>query len=180
MLLYDNFDLTPYADDARELLTEDGESVTDAKIYSLAAEYAAEDFNIIFDDLTRHFDKLGGRVLAVGRVGTWRGTFDGERVFDDFAAAFYALFRYCDYIKITDDGGRLFIEGAHHDGGNYAEFVTLTERGAALLAKWSLDYSDERTEKQIHNIIFLSNLFSKIPHFARDYYGAKEQRRRKK
>lgn len=179
MLLYDNFDLTPYEDDARELLTEDGENVNDEKIYSLAADYADEDFNIIFDDLARHFNGRG-QILAVGRVGRWDGSHDGGDVFNDFRAAFRAVFRDCDYIKITDDGGRLFIEGAHHDGRTFAEFVTLTERGAALLEKWSFDYADKRTERQIHNIIFSSNLFCKIPHFARDYYGAKEQRRRGK
>lgn len=179
MILYNNFDLSTYYDDARELLTEDGENVTDEKVYSLAAENAAEDFNIIFDDLMRHFDERGD-VLAIGRVGTWRGTFDGGRVYDDFKSAFYSVFRDCDYIKIEDQRGRLVITGAHHDGNNYAEFVTLTERGAALLDKWNYDYSDERAEKQIHNIIYNSNLFSVIPHFARDCYGAQEERRRAK
>lgn len=177
MILYNNFDLSDYYDEARELLTEDGENVTDEKIFSFAVDCSRDDFEIIFSELEKHFSERG-KVLAVGRCGTWRGTFDGGRVYDDFKSAFYSVFRDCDYIKISDERGRLFIEGAHHDGRNKAEFLTLTERGAELLNKWSFDYSDPRTEAQIHNILYCSNLFTKIPHFARDYYGAQEERRR--
>lgn len=175
MILFDNFDLSPYYDEAREFLTEIGENTTDEKVYSLAARYVSADFDIIFDELASHFDGRG-RILAVARVGTWRGTFDGGGIYDDFPAAFRAVFGDCDYIKITDDGGRLFIEGAHHDGRNYAEFVTLTERGENLYNKWCYDYGDERTEEEIHDIIYHSNLFCKIPHFAREVYGYNERR----
>lgn len=170
MILFDNFDLTEYEYEARELFAEDGEDASEAQIYTRAAALAASDAEFLHEDITRHFNNIGGRVLAVGRVGTWRGTFDGGGVYDDFASAFYSVFGDCVYIKITDDGGRLFIEGAHHDGHNHAEFVTLTERGENLYNKWCYDYGDERTEQDIHSIIYHSNLFCKIPHFARDAY----------
>ena len=179
MILYNNFDIDTYINEAREALAEmDENDASENEIYNYAASLATDDGEIIIKELEKHFNRRG-RVLAVGSIGTWRGTFDGAKIYNDFQSAFYGVFRDCDYIKIEDKRGRLFIEGAHHDGTNRAEFVTLNERGAAVFDKWSFDYSDDRTEKEIHNILYSYNLFSKIPHFARDCYGVKDRKREK-
>lgn len=176
MKIFDGRDLSAYEDEAREQLTElyGAENINDYNVYDMAARWAADDLRIELDAIGRHFDAIGGRVLAAGTVGTWRGALDGGNVYEDFSKAFSDIFSGCDYFTITDERGRLTISGAHHDGRNTVEFLALTDRGAELLDKWNYDFSDTRTEADIHGIIYGSNLFSKIPHFSRDYYGAKE------
>lgn len=176
MKIFDGRDLSAYEDEARAQLAEiyGAENIDDYDILDKAATWAADDFQIELDAIGEHFDKIGGRVLAVGTVGTWRGAIDGGNIYDDFNEAFSDIFNGCDYFTITDERGRLTISGAHHDGRNTVEFLALTNRGAELLDRWNYNFSDRRTEADIHSIIYKSNLFSKIPHFARDYYGATE------
>lgn len=183
MVLYSNYDLTDYKNEARAYIYEncadeyaDAGEISDGEIWRVASRWAEIDAEQIRDDIARHVDKIGAGVLAVGTVGRWDGAHDGGRVYDNFREAFFSVFRDCEYITITDDAGRLIITGAHHDGTNTAQFLALTERGRALYDKWLYDYADGRTEAEIHGILSSCNLFAKIPHFARDVYGCKEAR----
>jgi hypothetical protein len=173
MELLNTYDFESYEEAARESFAEFGEDASEDDITRRAYSLMADDESIIFDDLARYFkyDKL----LMIGTCGTWRGVVDGGKIgsFEELARD---LLKDCGFIKITDERGRLVIRGTHHDGTNEAEFVKLTERGAALFNNWNYNFDDDRSERDIHAIIYKSNLFSKIPHFAREVYGVKEKR----
>lgn len=175
-LIYDNYDLwETYSQDAREYLEENHkpEEITDSMIWD----------EIYFQDRVNWEDELenlkqwfvGYRFLLCGTVGRWNGSFAAGTVFDDFEKTFYEAIRDCDYWKIWDENGHLYIKCSHHDGTNFFEIKRITERGCNLLEKWEYDYDDPRTEEQIHWTIWNNNFYSALPHFAHNMYGCRKR-----
>ena len=72
------------------------------------------------------------------------------------------VFHHLDDIRIIDRNGHLIIEGSHHDGNDKYELKRLTRKGYELASNY--DFANDR---QLHNIIIKSNLFSSLPKLAK-------------
>lgn len=175
-VIYNNYNLwADYADDCREFLQEEypGEEITESRIwdeiYFQAGEYWGEELCAL-----KSFFSGGGPYIIRGHVGRWNGRAAAGTVFYDFEDTFYKATQDCDYWKIWDENGHLFLKCSHHDGTNVFEIKRITDRGADLLDKWENDYNDHRSEKELHGIIFENNFFSSLPHYAHYVYGCKK------
>lgn len=158
-------------DETREMLLEsfDPEEVTDEFVYDAIADDLRFEMEVTRENLRNLF--AGETVIAVGHCGTWRGNLPAGNVSDDFGDMLDRMTRNCDYIKIWDDNGHLFVAGSHHDGTDRFEVKRLTARGTALYEQWRNDWDDKRTRQQMHTLLFSYNLFSALPH----YFGAEKQ-----
>lgn len=75
----------------------------------------------------------------------------------------------CDYIRIYDENGHLFLKCSHHDGTNLYEIKKVTKRGIDYIDKWESNWSDNRSEEYIHDQIM--KRYSVLPHFMHTVYG---------
>ena len=132
--------------------------------------YAQSKFE--WDDFKYEFEKfLKGSYngfLLVGTCGCWDGTYNGGcyvNSFDDL----YKFWEHCDYIKVYDEGGHLYIKASHHDGSNYAELKELTCKGSnyALNHRWDSD-------REVHETLMSSNFYTRLPHYAHKVWGCKK------
>lgn len=157
-------------DEMREMLLESyaPDEVTDEFVYDVIAD----DLRFEMEDVRENLRNLfaGETLIAVGHCGTWRGNLPAGNVSDDFDDMFDRMTCDCDYIRIWDENGHLFVECSHHDGTNRFEIKRLTARGIALYEQWEGDWDDKRTRQQIHALLFSYNLFSALPH----YFGAEK------
>ena len=106
--------------------------------------------------------------LLVGDVGTWMGRQAGGCYIYEFRDL-YKFWDHCDYIKVYDEGGHLYIEASHHDGTNYAELKELTCKGS--------DYADNHrydSDQEVHEKLFNSNFYTRLPHYAHKVWGCKK------
>ena len=168
--IFDNYDLEAYEEAARQQLIdehydEEGYAPSEYEVYDLASDFAAFEWEEDFENLKNFFHDKGKAVMLRGTVGRWNGRHEAGKVFEDFEDAFYAATKDCDYWKIRDEAGHLYVECSHHDGSNSFEIKLINDKGAALLEGWEYDWNDTRTEEEVHDIIFNCNLFSALPHY---------------
>lgn len=129
------------------------------------SEFAWDDFKYEFDSFLQN-SQTG--FLLCGDVGTWRGSMAGGCYVDKFDDL-YKFWDSCDYIKVYDDGGHLYIKASHHDGTNYAELKELTKKG--------VEYKDNHywdSDQEVHEKLFNSNFYTKLPHYAHKVWGIKK------
>lgn len=117
-----------------------------------------------------------GSFLLVGTVGRWNGTYAGGTYVETFGDI-QRFWTDCDYVKVYDKGGHLYFEGSHHDGTNYAELRRVTRKGQELRERLENKWESDR---EIHAKIFKCNIYSALPHFARDVYGVDDGSRKPK
>lgn len=106
--------------------------------------------------------------ILCGDVGTWMGSRKGGcyvHKFDDL----YKFWEHCDYIKVYDEGGHLYIEASHHDGNNYAELKELTQKGSEYVDKHYWDSNQE-----VHEKLWNSTYYTRLPHYAHREWGCKK------
>ena len=106
--------------------------------------------------------------LLVGYVGTWRGRAAGGCYVNEFNDL-YKFWDSCDYIKVYDEGGHLYIEASHHDGNNYAELKELTCKGSEYAGNHYWD-----SDKEVHEKLWSSNFYTRLPHYAHKVWGCKK------
>ncbi len=156
---------TEYAEDEGWESEDDipDERVTE-EVYQ-QSEWDWEDFKVEFE----HFLKESTNgFLLVGTCGCWDGTYDGGcyvNKFDDL----YKFWDHCEYIKVYDEGGHLYIEASHHDGTNYAELKELTCKGS--------NYADNHrydSDQEVHDKLWNSNFYTRLPHYAHKVWGCKK------
>lgn len=86
-----------------------------------------------FDDLVSnlsHSDANTYKVIVVGSVGTWRGTFDIEPcVCDNLVSAIYKCINNCEVRSIERVGNTIEISTYHHDGSNFFTIHILSTKG---------------------------------------------------
>lgn len=177
-IIYNNCDLwDDYAQDAIETLHANDytdEEITDEMIWNdiYFIDECAWD-----DEHTRlkEFFNGHGYFMIRGTVGRWDGTRAAGHIFDDFDKMFYEATRDCDYVKMWDEDGHFYLKCSHHDGTNTFEIKRITDKAYTFADNWSYNWSDERTEQQIHDIIWNSNFLSSLPHFAHTVYGCKKR-----
>ena len=129
------------------------------------SEWEWEDFKYEFGKFLK--DSYNG-FLLVGTCGCWDGTYNGGcyvNKFDDL----YKFWDGCDYIKVYDEGGHLYIEASHHDGNNYAELMELTCKGSNYALNHSWD-----SDREVHETLMSSNFYTRLPHYAHKVWGCKK------
>ena len=156
--IFDNSDVDMYYAAAKEFLIEEGldeDDITDDVIWDEVGDEEAR----AWDEAVKYglipFLK-GKTVLMTGAVQRWDGTYAGGRI-GAFEDLFYALTEDCDYVRITDEDGRLYIEATHHDGTDSMEVRILTPHALS--------------ERQLHSLFHDDSAYSTPPYVARDLFG---------
>lgn len=172
MIIYDNYDLDSYKENAIEYFKEFyEEEPTEEELLSEIYAEMNMDWEDIATELSNYFQN--DMLIVTGTLGLWNGNFDGGEIFENWESAILSMMKDCDFCRIEDNNGELCVQCSHHDGTNYFIVRKLTSRGYNLYDKWNYDYDDNRTERDIHNIIMKSNLFSNRPYVAKNIYGGK-------
>ena len=120
--------------------------------------------------------------LTVGTVGRWNGTFAGGDIFrhDEFKKTLYSMLKDCDEVTIKDVDGILNISGIHHDGRISFDIKGITDRGCAYYDRWSENWSDKRTEQEVHEKMWNDSHYTHVLHFADKVYGKITKHKQKK
>ena len=175
-LIYSNFYGEMYTeDDAREYIFDNDfdeqfetkEDIADDDVWKEIAfmeELGWEDESSMLQDF---FDN--GEWILQGTFGLWWGSPRGGFTFDSFEEMAKA-WNECDYIRLYDENGHFYIDAAHHDGTNQYEVKRLTDKGIDYLSNHQYD-----REEDIHDILFNSNFYSSLPHYAHNVFGCKER-----
>lgn len=166
-IIFDNYDMESYFEDVKQCLIDSGEEFDDDEVYYNAYDICDMDFQMALEDLKRFFEDK--EIICFGNVGLWHGVYDGGKIFDDFEKAFWDMTKDCDYFKIYDENGHLFIHCSHHDGSNNFEIKILNKNGIDYYERWLESWNDKRSEREVHNQIV--KRYSVLPNFANKVYG---------
>lgn len=176
-ILYDNYDLDfegakeeaieRYYDfcDSIDKEIEDDYEPNEEKIWETAHELDG----LFWEEFQNDFEKfIGNDVFIIqGNIGRWNGVARGGFTFsslDELSRAW----KDCDYIKVYDENGHLYIECSHHDGINFYEIRKLTEKGRKYLNNHN--YYDK---EELHNKL-MKNPYSVLPNYANKVWGSKK------
>lgn len=171
-IIYDNYDVSTMYEDARTYLLEEhaAEDITDQMVWD---EVAFQD-SLNWEDehaRLREFFTGHGYFLLMGSVGRWDGQHEAGYVFDNFDDMFYEAVKDCDYWKLWDENGHFYFKCSHHDGTNFFEIKRINYKAVYFIENWE----NEKSEAEKHGIVWNSNFFSSLPHFAHEVYGCKKR-----
>ena len=144
-------------EDAKEYLGEEKEEVTEEDIENYIYNQNDCDYEVISEYIKYQFNDKG-KLLAVGTVGRWDGTFEGGKIINTFRELL-DIFEDCDYIKFEDENGHLYVTGSHHDGSISVEVKELTQKGEDYADRHEYDMSDRELHKKLWNSSNYSRLF---------------------
>ena len=172
-VIYDNYDLwSRYEEAARENIaintgrSEPDENAIWKEIYDLD-ELEWDDAKAILESF---FAK--GTWIIQGMIETWRGCRKGGKIFHDFNSLFNEATKDCDYVKIWDENGHLYLKCSHHDGTHMFEIKRLNSKGVSYLEHWEQNWDDKRTEREVHDK--LMSKYSVLPNFMATVYGCQK------
>lgn len=173
-VIYNNYDLwDDYPDDeidtiARECeWVDEDEEITDKM--RMEWRYREDEANWDAEkEMLEDFFK-GKTVGFFGEIGLWHGTYKCGNI-GDFWKLYYEAVRDCDYIKIYDENGHLYLTCSHHDGTNHFEIKVLNDDAEDYYDRWSYG-NDNRKEYEVITQIY--KRYSKIPRFMEKVYGCK-------
>ena len=173
-VIYDNYYLwETYPDEeiienAREngWIDED-EEPTDNQIWEWRYEWDQCDWDDAWYELRKFFE--GKTVGFFGEIGLWYGVGKAGAI-GNFETLYYKAIEDCDYIKIYDENGHLYLTCSHHDGTCHFEIKVLTTEGREYLDRWEWG-NDNRTQRQCHEQIY--KRYSKLPRYAEKVMGCK-------
>lgn len=111
----------------------------------------------------------GKTVGFFGEFGLWHGTYKAGNI-GDFWKLYYEAVQDCDYVKIYDENGHLYLTCSHHDGTNHFEIKVLNDDAEDYYDRWSYG-NDNRKEYEVITQIY--KRYSKIPRYAQNVYGCK-------
>lgn len=176
-VIYDNYDLSEMFDEQKKFMEDDyGEEVSDDEVWEAIYDIDRMTFEEEFDALERFFfgtDDDRPTFILFGNVGRWNGVSSGFNVFngEDFEKTYFDAIKDCDFVKIWDENGHLYIECSHHDGTNNYEIKQLTERGKAYLENWENSWNDKRSAAYV--LDKLVKRYSVLPRYAEKKWGSK-------
>lgn len=167
IVLYDSYYSEEKEEHARdflfELYAEDEKwaSPQDIPDHRVFQEIESED-DISWKDIKIELENMfkNGYFLLTGYCGTWHGNMQGGKFISTLSELLSVLDHLNDF-RIIDRNGHLIIEGSHHDGNDRYELKRLTRKGYELASNY--DFANDR---QLHNTIMKSNLFSSLPKIA--------------
>lgn len=127
--------------------------------------------DINWDNIVEELDDFfsSSYFILQGEVGRWNGCKRGGYVIREFSDLCKA-WNGCDYIKLYDVNGHFYVECSHHDGTNFYEVKELTDRGYDYIENHWYD-----SEEEVHNKVFNSSNYSRLPHYAHKVYGCKKR-----
>jgi len=168
--IYDNYPNYKLDEVRKEMVAcevyETVEEITDDMVYSWMDVENNLNWENLEDELATFIDNQKNSMLLVGYVGTWQGNANGGIYVNEFDDL-YKFWIHCDYIKIYEVRGRLFIEASHHDGTNKAELRCLTDKGQAYREKHDYDFTDEEMHAKLMN----NSKYSKGANFIKSMWG---------
>ena len=151
-------------DEKWETMDDIPEDKVNRRVYS-NEEWDWESFEYEFSQFIK--DSEYGLLLC-GEVGTWRGKQSGGCYIEEFNDL-YKFWNHCDYIKVYDEGGHLYIRASHHDGDNFAELKALTSAGYEYAKE---HYCDD--DQEVHEKLWNSTYYTRLPHYAHKVWGCKK------
>ena len=171
-IIFDNYNTEEYFSDEeiRQIAIDcewidENDELTDDQIFQYRQDEVDRWFSDEWDMLTDYFS--GKTVIFFGSVELWTGRHKAGKI-GSFEDLYHAAMKDCDYVKIYDENGHLYIECSHHDGTNIFEVKELTQAGIDYIDRW--EYStDSRTEQDAHNQII--KRYSHLPHYAKKVFG---------
>lgn len=173
--IYDNYDLwEKYPNEtlmeiARECeWIEDDEEVTDEILMRWRYEEDERDWDDVKYELNKFFK--GKTVGFFGKVGRWNGTRKGGYI-GEFWDSFYEAMKDCDYFKIYDENGHMYLTCSHHDGTNHFEIKIVNDKGKQYVENWLDNMFDSREPSYVYGRVF--DKYSTLPRFAQKVYGCK-------
>lgn len=172
-IIYDNYDLDPLFEEQREIMRESNGDVSDDTVWACVYDISNEYFKDALAELKKFFDGIDEMGILFGNIGRWNGVSSGFNTFrgEDFEDVFRDAITDCDYIKVWDENGHLYIECSHHDGTNCYEVKRLTERGKVYFENWNYAYDDKRTSRYV--LDQLVRRYSVLPRYAEKVMGCK-------
>ena len=139
--IYDNYnpwdtytdkDLTEVALECEWVANKD--EITEDMLNEWRNEQMDIDFENVKDELTLFFkDKT---VIFIGNLGLWDGT-HGVKGKGDFWKLFWKAMKDCDYFRLYDENGHLYLTCSHHDGTNHFEIKVVTDKGHTVLPRYA-------------------------------------------
>lgn len=173
-IIYDNYDLYEnYPDEELRRMAidcewvENEEEITDAMLSEWRYEEDESDYHVEMNNLYDFFQ--GKTVGFFGKVGLWHGTYKCGDI-GDFWKLYYKAIKDCNYIKIYDENGHMYLTCSHHDGTNHFEIKILNDDAEDYYDRWSYG-TDNRKGYEVITQIY--KRYSKIPRFAEKVYGCK-------
>ena len=177
-IIYNNYELwETYPDDylieiAHECeWIDDDYEPTQNDLWEWRYEQDSIDWHLEKERLDEFFKKIN-YIGFFGEVGRWDGIYKAGKIGTDFWELFDQAITDCDYIKIYDENGHMYLECTHHDGTCHFEIKEITDKGMEYLENWEYgSWDDKRTKQYVHTQIF--NRYSRLPRFAQKEYGCK-------
>jgi len=166
-IIYDNYNTEDLEAECREYLIWDGnEDPSEDQIYNelmFRLDY-------YWDEFKREANKLlAGTCLAVGTAGRWDGTCSGGFIFEGITGLM-KHFDHCDYFKIWDENGHLFLRGYHHDGTDTVEIKHVTDKGRTYFENWSWNLQDHRTLQEVHSRMMHDSHYTNLINYIYNIY----------
>ena len=145
-------------------------SIEDVPESEVFAEMNAEE-TVDWEDFMASFEEFIGnnKFLIRGTVERWDGPAEGGFIFDTFSELSQA-WTDCNYVKVWDENGHLYIECSHHNGSNSYEVRQLTERGEDYVSEHEYDMYP----RELHDKLWDNNFLCKLPHYANKVWGCKK------
>ncbi len=178
-IIYNNYNLwEEYSD---ECLTEmahefgwvdDDEEPTNNQLIAWRYEEDSIDWETekeMLDVFFKNVDYIG----FFGEVGLWHGVYRGGKIGTDFWNLFNEAVKDCDYIKIYDENGHLYLTCSHHDGTCHFEIKEITDEGYEYYDRWNYNWNDNRKESQVMDQIY--KRYSRLPNYANKVFGCKKR-----
>lgn len=172
-IIFDNYDVSEIYEEAKaNLIDRHLEDHPDDKdfvpqeqkiweecdeIMSFAYEEAMSKLEDAFSDV----DAL----LIYGTVERWNEMLAVSAVYKNFKDLFYAATQDCNYFKISDIGGHLYLTCSHHDGTNRFEVKTITKAGYNYYSNWEDGF---RNSSRFRVMESLRKNYTRLPRVAKE------------
>ena len=139
----------------------DENAIPDSAVWDEMRRWEEVDWEDISCELCKFLK--GNSWLVFGTVGAWDGPKKAGAVITNLGELSVA-WSNCDYVKIWDEDGRLFVRGDHHDGVNLFEVRRIAAAGMKFLEEHEYD---EIPLSKMHETVFCGDEYSALPYFWR-------------
>lgn len=167
--IYDNYDIEgTYMEEAKEDLKNNGIELTEANLYESIRDLDKTVWEDVWETLSNFFND-GSHWVAYGKLGLWNGNHFVGLVFEKFDEFFYRASKGCDFVRIYDCNGLLYVECVHHDGTNVFKIKKLTDKGITYYNNQVYKMGGANLPVSVYNNLMLN--YSTLPHFGYTCYG---------